>query len=332
MQKEFWNMTKIAVLGEGAWGSAIATILANNGYQVKLWCHASTVAQDIALNRSNSRYFKGIEFHNDIIPYTTIKDVCSNVSVIFVTIPVQYLRSVLLSIKPFIHTQRVVMLCKGIEQKHFLFPTQIVQDVMGYNVSVGVIAGPTFATEIVEHRLSGAMVASYNESFFDEIRNVLQTDYFRLYESRDIIGIQACSALKNVAALATGMLVGGKYGDNTKAFFLTQFLKEISRFVVYCGGSVDTIYGLAGIGDLILTSYGPVSKNFQFGKRLAEGESLESILQKTDCIPEGVNTVHAVHEISKLKKLDLPLCNAIHELIHDSQLGIDHITERIVVL
>jgi glycerol-3-phosphate dehydrogenase (NAD(P)+) len=309
-------MTTVCILGEGAWGTSIATLLAHNGLKIKLWCYDPAVAQTIKKTRFNERYLPNIYLDPAIEPHTYLKEALENVEIIFEAIPVKFLRSVVEQGKPFVSKKCLwVILSKGIEQNTLLFPTEIVENVLGYELKKAVLVGPSFAREVAEKKITAVTLAAQDCEVGLFLQSLLANEYFRPYLSLDLIGVQVGAALKNVIALAIGMLDGAGFSENAAAFIFARGFHEIVQIAQALGSKADTLYGLSGIGDLVLTAMGSMSKNREVGKRLGQGESLESILHKTGYIPEGINTVQAVYQIMLKKNLDLPVCQGIYEII-----------------
>ncbi len=306
----------VCMIGEGAWGTAVSTLLAHNGYTVKLWCHDHDVAKKIQETRYNERYLPGIKLDEKIQPVTDFAQAFQNVQWIFEAIPVQYVREVLQKAKPHIDLQQTwIVLSKGIEKDTLLLPTQIIADVFGPKVKTAVFVGPSFAQEVATKQITAVTLAAPDCTPGYSLQKLLANNYFRPFISTDMIGAQVGAALKNVITLGIGMLDGAGYSDNTKAFLLTRGLQEMVELSIAMGGKKETVYGLSGVGDLVLTSMGKLSKNLQVGKRLGSGQSLDDILQKTGYIPEGINTVQSAHKLMQKYNVQLPICRGIYDVI-----------------
>jgi glycerol-3-phosphate dehydrogenase (NAD(P)+) len=310
---------KICILGEGAWGTAVATLLAYNKHSVTVWCHDQTVPTIVQRTGINERYLPGVSLNAQHISFTTdIKEALCDAQWIFEAIPVKFLRSVLEQAKPYVtQQQQWVILSKGIEQNTLLFPSQILSDVLDFTPAIAVLAGPSFAKDLALQQLTAVDCASNDQNGAGELQKIIDTFYFKTVISSDLIGVQAAAALKNVVTLGMGILEGAGYTDNTQAFFFTAGLQEMSTFIQSFGGSLQTVYGLSGIGDLVLTSRGGLSRNLAVGRRLGSGQSLDKILHGTGYIPEGINTVQSVHQYMKARSISLPLCSAIYTIIFE---------------
>ena len=309
-------MKIVCVIGEGAWGTAVAILLSENGYTVKLWCHDPEVAACIASKHVNERYLPGIKLSDAIQPITKLEEAICDVQWVFEAIPVQYLRSVLKNtVRCFSPEQVWVVLSKGIEHDTLLLSSQIIDDVFAYETKKAVVAGPSFAHELATKQITAVTIASTDCTVGKSLQLMLANSYFRPYISLDMIGVQIGSAIKNVITLAVGMLDGAGFDDNCKAYLLTRGLDEMVKIALALGGRQETVYGLSGVGDLVLTSMGSLSRNLIVGRRLGHGDALEEILADTGFIPEGINTTKSVYRLAQQKKLDVPICQGVYDII-----------------
>jgi len=264
----------------------------------------------------NERYLPGQTLFERIIPTTSLEDAIRGSTWVFEAIPVQYLRSVIQKAAPFFTEDKIwVALSKGIEQNTLLLPTQIIDDVCGTMYKKAACAGPTFAADLARKQVSAASVAATNPELAHELQKILVNDYFTPVLSNDLIGVQIGGAVKNVITLGVGMLDGAGYTDNTKAFLVTRGLQEMEIIAKAFGANPETVYGLSGIGDLMLTALGKLSRNLAVGKRLGKGDALQTILDELGHVSEGINTVQSMRQLSEKKNLQLPICNAVYEII-----------------
>jgi glycerol-3-phosphate dehydrogenase (NAD(P)+) len=311
-------MKTVCVIGEGAWGTAVATVLAHNGYTVNLWCHFTAVKQTIQELRINQRYLSGIELSQRIIPLTDLKQALDGVSYVFEAIPVQYLRSVLTRCKPYMHKDQTwIVLSKGVEQTTCMFPTQIIEDNAPCSLDLAVVAGPSFAYQVAQEKLTQVVLACAQSSA-QQLQSMMNNSYFTTYISNDGIGVQAASAFKNVVALGAGILKGAGYSENAQAAYITHGLEQMAQLITAVGGNFTTAYGLAGVGDLLLTATSMHSRNTQVGVALGQGKTLETILAQTGYTPEGVNTVQSIHQLCMQKNISLPLCQTLYSYLFQS--------------
>lgn len=307
----------ITVLGEGAWGSSIALLLARNGHDVTLWCHHASVAQEIAQFHENKRFFAGFAFSDSIVATTDLKEALSSAQMVFEAIPVKYLRATLATVEASRFADMPwVILSKGIEQKTLLFPSQILDAVAGVPVRQAVLSGPSFARDVALRQPTAVTIATSDCDLGVAVFKTVANDHFRPYISRDVMGVQIGGALKNVLALGVGILEGAGYKDNARALFLTRGLQELCVVTEHLGGTRETLYGLSGVGDLILTAMGEQSRNMMIGRALGRGVSLGDCLQEREFAPEGLATAAAVHELIAREKLSLPILGGIYQIVY----------------
>ncbi len=312
-------MKNVSVIGEGAWGTALASLLADNGYQVTLWCHDHDVAQQIRDTRKNNKYAPNFNLNKNIIPTTELREAFVN-TIIFFAIPVRYTRDILKQCASYYNQEQIwVMVNKGIEQETLLVPTQILNQVFNTQVNSVALAGPSFAHDLMNKQPTGVVLSSLDNNLILEIKKLVENSYFFTQESRDILGVQLAAALKNIFALGMGILEGAGYGTNTQALFLTKSLEEIKKLILANKSSVETVYGLAGVGDLLLTCFGKQSRNRQFGMLIGQQKSIEEATKFFATAPEGLNTLKSIQELAKKLSCQLPICSAIYHIIFESQ-------------
>ncbi|MCB9493008.1 MAG: NAD(P)-dependent glycerol-3-phosphate dehydrogenase [Epsilonproteobacteria bacterium] len=305
---------KITILGAGAWGTAIASILAHNGYEPLLWCYESVVCDQVNREQCNATYFPGFKLSQTVKATTDLSKAFAHSSWIFEAVPVKCLRSVLKQANEHNTPQhRWVLLSKGIEQETLALPSQILQQELGQNIPFAVLAGPNFADELAQHVVTATTVASQDQALLAQICALLKNDFFKPYLSADPIGVQVGGAIKNVLALLTGIAQTAGYKDNTTAFLLTRGLHEIGIIAQHYGGQHETVYGLSGLGDMILSSLGGLSKNLKAGRLVGQGLTIDQLGEHFPTLPEGINTVQSVHQLATKHNLDLPVCiNTYH--------------------
>lgn len=308
---------KISILGAGAFGTAFATLLANNGKEIKLWCYEKEVAQDINNNHENKKYLPGVILDPKIKATTDLKEAVQKTPVVFEAIPISFLRGVLTKAKDFFsHDQILVVLSKGLEQSTLFLPTQIIDDIFNKQIEKAVVAGPNFATEITKKYHTASVIGSDNKDVSEVLTKLLKNSFFNCFYSKDFIGIQVGGALKNIIAISYGMFSEFlKEHTNFLAFILTQGLEEMARVSVTLGGQKETVYGLSGFGDLILTTTGQLSRNLKVGKLLAKGKRLGEISAELGTLPEGIMTSGAIYELIQKMSLKLPLCKGTYEVV-----------------
>jgi glycerol-3-phosphate dehydrogenase (NAD(P)+) len=312
-------MKKIGMLGSGAWGTALSNLLAENGHEVLLWCFEQDVKDCIGSKHTNERFLPNVKLSPLIKPTNDLQELFAESDIIFEAIPVPHIRSIFQQAKSYVQPEhRFVALSKGLEQETLLLPSQIITDVLGAHVPVACLAGPSFAQDVAAKAVTAFDVASMQKSFVCELQTLLHNNFCRAYPSNDLIGVQCGGAFKNVLALGLGILDGASCVDNTKAFVFTCGLHEMALCAEALGGKRETLYGLSGVGDLVLTTTGKLSRNAHLGKCLGKGRSVESVVQELGTVPEGVHTVESVHQLAQRYNLKLPVFAGIRAMVQDS--------------
>lgn len=309
------NKKTITVLGDGAFGTAFATLLAHNGHTVHLWCHNPDVAIAIAAQHTNSTFLPDIELSKNIVPTTSLQDALKN-DVIFEAIPVQFMRSVLEKCQPYAKpSHRWIVLSKGIENKTLLLPTEIIKNTVDPKAVTAVVTGPSYARDLAQQQPTGLCVATETQELNDEIIALLKNDFIYCQPSDDVFGVQIAAALKNIIALAIGLLEGANYSDNTQALLLVRSLQELKSLLHFVKSDEATLYGFAGMGDLVLTSFGKKSRNHKVGVMLGQGKKLLTILHETKSVPEGINSLRSLQQLIQTHNLTLPIMSTIYEVV-----------------
>jgi len=305
---------KIGVIGAGAWGTALSNILAKN-HNIVLWAKEKKVCENINKHNENKRFLPKIKLSKKIKCTTEIKDICS-CDILFLVIPVQYLSAELSKLKNSLNTKTIFVCCsKGLEMSSLKLPSQIVSSIFPKN-KIAVISGPNFASEIAKGLPAATVVASKNEEVSEKIAKLIKSTTLRPYLSNDIIGSQIAGALKNIYAIASGIVVGKKYGENAVASIISRSFAEITTVAKSMDAKKSTLAGLSGMGDLFLTCSSKESRNFSLGVDLARGKTLNEIIQKKFSIAEGAFTVRALKKLADREKLDLPINEAVYKVLY----------------
>jgi len=305
---------KIGVIGAGAWGTALSNILAKN-HNIVLWAKEKKVCENINKHNENKRFLPKIKLSKKIKCTTEIKDIC-NCDILFLVIPVQYLSGELNKLKNSLNTKTIFVCCsKGLEMSSLKLPSQIVSSIFPKN-KIAVISGPNFASEIAKGLPAATVVASKNEEVSEKIAKLIKSTTLRPYLSNDIIGSQIAGALKNIYAIASGIVVGKKYGENAVASIISRSFAEITIVAKSMDAKKSTLAGLSGMGDLFLTCSSKESRNFSLGIDLAKGKTLNQIIQKKFSIAEGAFTVRALKKLADKEKLNLPINDAVYRVLY----------------
>jgi glycerol-3-phosphate dehydrogenase (NAD(P)+) len=309
-----------AVLGDGAWGTAIALLLAqDSAHHVRLWSAREVNGRILRERRENIRLLPGVAIPECVELTTSIEEAVRDAAYYIVAIPTIYLRSTLSAIHSSMRPDcPIVSLTKGIENETFLRPTQIISQVVG-SQSLAVLSGPSHAEEVSRGRPTTVVVASRDLDLARAVQEHFHTERFRVYTNPDMLGVELAGALKNIMGIAAGICDGLGFGDNAKAALMTRGLVEMTRFGVALGAQAQTFFGLAGLGDLITTCISRHGRNRHVGERLGRGEKLPEILQSMSMVAEGVYTTRSVHERARQMGVEMPITAEIYGVLYEGK-------------
>lgn len=316
---------KVSVLGGGAWGTALSTVLAEKGHAVRIWSYEPEVAEAINA-RSENPYLEGVTLPAGIRAGADMDGMLDGADMVVSVSPSQVVRSVLESAAPHVPDDAIlVSASKGIELGSLRRMDQVVADALGEGVMdrFSVLSGPSFAKEVADREPTAVVVASRMEAVRMSVQAAFQTPWFRVYTNPDVLGVELGGALKNVIALAAGMTAGLGYRHNTTAALITRGLAEITRLGVAMGANPGTFYGLAGMGDLVLTCTGGLSRNRTVGYRLGQGESLDEILEEMTAVAEGIKTASAVHELAVRHQVEMPIAEQVYAIVEEGRTPVE---------
>jgi glycerol-3-phosphate dehydrogenase (NAD(P)+) len=303
-------VTRVAVLGAGAWGTSIASVLAGR-LEVTLWARDPAQAEAIARTRRNERYLRGIEIPAAVKVSSDFSE-SARADLVLAATPVAGLREVLTKIEK---KAPLVWLCKGFEEGTGLLPHQIAEQALGAGARCGALSGPSFAQEVARGLPCALTLAARDAGFAREAAAIVHGGRIRVYYSADLVGVEIGGAVKNVMAIAAGISDGLGLGYNARAALITRGLAEITRLGVALGGAQETFMGLAGAGDLILTATGDLSRNRRVGVQLAQGVSLEKILADLGHVAEGVYSAREAAKLAKARGIDMPVTDAVNAVL-----------------
>ncbi len=310
---------KVAVLGAGSFGSVLADIMAKNGHDVRVWLRDEGHLSDILKERKNQRYLDGFVFDPSIRFSNDLAITVQEVDFVFLAVPSKAFRPLLAELKKHLKPQTaLISTAKGVEAGTFKLMTEIVKDEMP-NFKVAALSGPNLAAEIATGELTGSVVASSDSVLNQSVQNLLASSTFRVYDNRDLFGVELAGALKNVYAIASGMAHALGTGQNARSMLMTRSLAEMSRFAAAKGANPMTFLGLAGVGDLFVTCSSPLSRNFRFGSLIAQGESVDEALAEITSTVEGYATVQTVCEEANRLEIYMPLAKALHEVLYQDK-------------
>ena len=310
-------MRPIVVLGAGSWGTALAIQFARGGGPTVLWGRAEDEPERLARERETVRYLPGAKFPPSLVIEPDLEAALGQGDDVVLVVPSGVLRAVLTQIKPLLGPKaRIAWASKGFELSTGKLPHQVAQEVLGPRVPVAVLSGPTFAREVGQGLPTAIAVASPDEAFARSLAERISFGGFRAYTQSDIVGVEIGGAVKNVLAIATGCSDGLGFGSNSRVFLITRGLAELMRLGVALGAKRETLMGLAGLGDLVLTCTDDQSRNRRFGRALAAGKPVDAAIAEIGQVVEGYHAAKAVHEVAERHGVDMPICRYVYDVLH----------------
>jgi len=312
-------MDKIAIIGDGGWGTTLAIHLFNKGFTVSLWGAFPDYVKDLDKGRLNTKFLPGIEIPRAMEITADLSQALNNASICVLAIPTQFMRPVLKNIskiKP--ENLTYVNLAKGIENKTLLRGSEIIKQILG-NVDLAILSGPSIAPEVARGVPTTVVVSSTVERVAGKVQDIFINEFLRVYTNDDVIGVELGGAVKNIIAIAAGISDGMGFGANTKAAILTRGLKEIARFGVALGAKEETFYGISGLGDLVTTCTSREGRNRLLGEKIAEGNRLKDIIKSTDMVFEGIPTCQSVHDLAVKCNIEMPITEAVYEVLYKAK-------------
>lgn len=311
-------MRPIVVLGAGSWGTALAIQFARSGSRTVLWGRAEDNPAELARARRNEQYLPGIEFPSALVIEPDLARAVASGEDLVLVVPSSALRAVLQQLKPLLGPRcRVAWASKGFELSTGKLPHQVAREVLGSKIPIAVLSGPTFAREVGEGLPTALAVASPDADFALELAKRLSTGNFRAYTQSDIVGVEIGGAVKNVIAIATGASDGIGYGSNSRVFLITRGLAEMMRLGVALGAKQETLMGLAGLGDLVLTCTDDQSRNRRFGRALASGKPIDQAIAEIGQVVEGYHAAKAVRVVAKKLGVEMPICEHVYRVLYE---------------
>jgi glycerol-3-phosphate dehydrogenase (NAD(P)+) len=306
---------KAAVIGGGAWGTALADLLARNGHDVALWARESDVVQTVNSSHENVRFLKGFTLHDSLRASEDMGSVLKGAEIITYAAPSHVLRAVLKQDAKSVGAKALLVVAtKGIERDTLAIMTDVIQQELPGR-SVVALSGPSFAAEVAARQPTAVVAASSDASAAEATQTAYSSKTFRVYTHDDVIGVELGGALKNVMAVATGVAEGLGLGYNSRAALITRGLAEIVRLGSALGANPATFAGLAGVGDLVLTCTGALSRNRSVGIEIGEGKTLEEVLMNRETVAEGVNTTQSAHALAAREGVEMPIVDAVYRVL-----------------
>ncbi len=325
-------MPRVTVLGAGSWGTALAVHLGRVGHDVRLWARDPQTVRDIRSRRANVVYLPDVLLPDGVTPTDSLEEAARDTDLIVSAIPSHGCRAVIRAVRPHLAPGAIlVSATKGLEAETMLRMSEVIAQEAGPSHPVAVLSGPSFALEVAQQRPTAVLIASHDSVAMDRVQAEFRGSYFRLYGSDDVVGVELCGALKNVIAIAAGVVEGSGLGQNALAALITRGLAEIARLTSAAGGRRDTPAGLSGLGDLVLTCTGSLSRNRHVGIELARGRSLHDIMAGMKMVAEGVRTTGASLALAARHGVELPIATQMAEVLDgriDVRAGLDALMLR----
>ena len=308
---------KIAVIGGGSWGTSLASLISENGYEVTLFALEKEVVESINKNHINNVFLKDVKLNVNLKSKLLDEFINHDYQNIVWVVPTQFSKDVAMKFKKNLKNTNLIIATKGIEIKTGDLIVNIMKNVIDANFAI--LSGPSFAKEVARKKPTAVSIASFEYKNAEFWQKIFSNDYFRVYSSTDVIGVEVGGAMKNVIAIATGIADGLGFGNNARAGIITRGLAEITRLGIKLGGKHETFMGLSGLGDLVLTCTGDLSRNRQFGLKIAEGLTSEEILSNMKMVAEGVYTAKAAYNLCRKLEIEMPISTEVYKIIYESK-------------
>jgi len=316
------TMKRIAIIGAGSWGTTLALVAARAGNQVHLWAHSAEVAESLRHERENKIYLPGFSLPDSILPTNNLAEALADAEMVLTAVPSHVCREIYLKMLRHVRPQMIfISATKGIEIATGMRIEELMRDVLKDRFTPRYVAlsGPSFAEEVAKDEPCAIVAASISSESAAAVQQALSSNRFRVYTNSDVIGVETAGAVKNVMAIAAGAVAGLGLGYNSAAALVTRGLAEITRLAVKLGGRAETLAGLAGMGDLVLTCFGSLSRNRKVGYELGRGRRLEEIIGEMREIAEGVRTAKAAHELAVKIGVEMPITTGVYQMLYEGK-------------
>ncbi|MFC0179557.1 NAD(P)H-dependent glycerol-3-phosphate dehydrogenase [Thorsellia kenyensis] len=313
------NKSSIAILGAGSYGTSLAISIAKNGHKVVLWGHNPDKMQQMLEVRENTQFLPGITFPSNLEISSNLAKIVAEYDDLMIVVPSHVFGEVLFQVKPFIRkVNRLIWATKGLEVNTGRLLQDVAEEILGKNIPLAVISGPTFAKELAAGLPTAISIASTDKQLAEDMQNLLHNEErFRAYINHDMVGVQLGGAVKNVIAIATGIADGMGFGANARTALITRGIAEITRLGVSLGADPMTFMGMAGLGDLVLTCTDNQSRNRRFGLLLGQGESIEQALSEIGQVVEGFRNTQEVYELALRQKVSMPIVQQMYGILYE---------------
>lgn len=320
----------VTIIGAGSWGTALSLVVARNGHAVRLWAREPEVAQSIGQHHRNPYYLPEFDLPASITATTSLQEALSGTDFCLLVVPSHVMREVASTIRAYLRSDTVLVTAtKGIENVSLMRMSEVLIDVLGvqFEKQIAVLSGPSFALEVAKGEPTAIVAASRSGEISERVQKEFSSQLFRIYTNSDVVGVELGGALKNVVAIATGVVRGLGFGTNSAAAIITRGLAEVARLSIACGARVETMAGLAGLGDLVLTCTGELSRNRYVGVELGRGRKLSEITSGMREIAEGVKTTKAIYELGRRMNIDMPITASMHALLYEDKPALEAASE-----
>jgi len=310
-------VTNLSIIGGGSWGTALAIVLAPRFERTRLWVYEADLAERIRQTRENDVYLPGFAIPEQVEITSALDRAMAGTEIVLSVVPSHLVRAIYQKLQPFARRRMVfVSATKGVENNSLLRMSEVICEVLGSNTRVAAISGPTFAREVARGDPTALVVASSDLALAQKLQALFSSSTFRLYTSLDTIGVEIGGSIKNVVAIGAGVLHGLELGQNAMAALITRGLAEIARLGVAMGAKSQTMAGLAGLGDLVLTCTGELSRNRMVGVELARGRRLQEIVESMKMVAEGIKTTNAVIELARRYSVEMPIAEQMYQMLY----------------
>lgn len=320
-------MKRIAIIGAGSWGTALAVVAARAGHEVQLWSRNADVVKSINEQHLNAHYLTSVQIPVSVTATSELSALLNNAELILFAAPSHAARELLTTIAPRLNEAPIVSVSKGIEIETGKRISEIVKEIAGAKNPFVCLSGPSFAKEVVAGHPTAIVAASKDLTAARTVQNDLSFENLRIYTNTDVIGTEIGGSVKNVMAIAAGMATGLGFGSNSVAALITRGLAEVTRLARREGAQVETLMGLAGLGDLVLTCTGALSRNRFVGEELGKGKRLEEIIAELSEVAEGINTARAVKKLADRAGLEMPIVNEVNAVLYENRSARDAVSE-----
>lgn len=308
----------IAVLGAGSWGTALALVLSRNGVETRLWSVEPDHVAEMQKEKVNRRFLPDHPFPATLTVYDDLEACLKGIRDILIVVPSFAFREVMMTLKPKLQKDtRLVWATKGLDANHQLLH-EVVQEIVGRPIPIAVLSGPSLAKEVADGLPAAVALASNDPAFSKDLIDYFHAPHFRVYQNNDMVGIELCGTIKNVLAIATGICDGLQFGSNARSALITRGLAEMIRLCEAMGAKRETVIGLAGLGDLVLTCTDDKSRNRRFGLALGRGKDRQTAEKEIGQAVEGLYNVDQVNALAKIHNIDMPITHQVYRIIHEN--------------